>query len=96
MAQTKEASTLLNALATLAHDCRRPELFRPQVFAAFELSRRGGFNAVETKGAWAGEIGMIQMLPQDILENGFDGDADGKGRFTKFSCRRAFYRGAHA
>ena len=65
-------------MATLAHDCRRPELFRPQVFAAFELSRRGGFNAVETKGAWAGEIGMIQMLPQDILENGFDGDADGK------------------
>ena len=68
----------LNALATLAHDCRRPGLFRPQVFAALELSRRGGFNAVETKGAWAGEIGMIQMLPQDILENGFDGDADGK------------------
>ena len=23
-----------NALVTLAHDCRRPELFRPQIFAA--------------------------------------------------------------
>ncbi|MDH5797577.1 MAG: lytic murein transglycosylase, partial [Paracoccaceae bacterium] len=26
---------------------------------------------------WAGEIGMVQMLPGDILENGIDGDGDG-------------------
>ena len=31
-----------NALLTLAHDCRRPELFRPQLIAAIELYRRGG------------------------------------------------------
>lgn len=29
------------------------------------------------QGAWAGEIGMVQMLPQDILDNGVDGDGDG-------------------
>lgn len=69
-----------NALITLAHDCRRPELFRPQVFAALELYNRGGFDPDNTTGAWAGEIGMVQMLPGDILENGVDADGDGAVR----------------
>ncbi|MDG2339690.1 MAG: lytic murein transglycosylase [Paracoccaceae bacterium] len=68
----------LNALVTLAHDCRRPELFRPQIFSALELYQRGDFNPDTTTGAWAGEIGMVQMLPGDILDNGIDGDGDGK------------------
>jgi lytic murein transglycosylase len=67
----------LNALVTLSHDCRRPDLFRPQVFAALELYKRGQFSPARTTGAWAGEIGMVQMLPQDILDNGVDGDGDG-------------------
>ncbi|NEK23058.1 lytic murein transglycosylase [Sulfitobacter sp. JBTF-M27] len=67
-----------NALVTLAHDCRRPELFRPQVLAAVELFEKGQFDPRTTTGAWAGEIGMVQMLPRDILENGVDADGDGK------------------
>lgn len=67
-----------DALVTLSHDCRRPELFRPQVFAALELFTRGGFNPSTTTGAWAGEIGMVQMLPQGIIDNGVDGDGDGE------------------
>ncbi len=67
-----------NALVTLAHDCRRPELFRPQIFAAIELFSQGNFNPQRTTGAWAGEIGMVQMLPQDILDNGVDEDGDGQ------------------
>ena len=67
-----------NALVTLAHDCRRPELFRPQVLAAVELFAKGAFDPARTSGAWAGEIGMVQMLPRDILENGLDGDGDCK------------------
>jgi len=70
----------LNALVTLSHDCRRPELFRPQVFAALELFEQGDFSPTRTTGAWAGEIGMVQMLPRDILENGVDGDGDGHVR----------------
>jgi len=69
-----------NSLVTLAHDCRRPELFRPQVLAALELFARGDFDPATTTGAWAGEIGMVQMLPRDILENGTDGDGDGHVR----------------
>ena len=70
----------VNALVTLAHDCRRPELFRPQVFAALELFERGDLDPRRTTGAWAGEIGMVQMLPEDIIRNGVDGDGDGKVR----------------
>ena len=69
-----------NSLLTLSHDCRRPELFQPQVFAAITLTAQGGFDPAKTTGAWAGEIGMVQMLPADILHNGIDGDGDGKPR----------------
>ncbi|HEY9040214.1 MAG TPA: lytic murein transglycosylase [Roseovarius sp.] len=68
----------LNALVTLAHDCRRPALFRPQIFAALKLFEQGDFDPARTTGAWAGEIGMVQMLPRDILDNGVDGDGDGR------------------
>ena len=68
----------LNSLVTLSHDCRRPELFRPQVFAALELYEAGDFDPARTTGAWAGEIGMVQILPGDILERGVDGDGDGR------------------
>ena len=68
----------VNALVTLSHDCRRPELFRPQVFAALELFERGDLDPARTTGAWAGEIGMVQMLPEDIIVNGVDGDGDGR------------------
>ena len=67
----------VSALATLAHDCRRPELFRPQLIAAMALVARGDQSVNET-GAWAGEIGHVQMLPGDILERGVDGDGDGR------------------
>ncbi|MGR3542365.1 MAG: lytic murein transglycosylase [Hasllibacter sp.] len=70
--------TTLSSLVTLAHDCRRPELFRPQIFAALELFERGQFDPARTTGAWAGEIGMVQMLPEDILNHGTDADGDGR------------------
>jgi len=67
----------VNSLVTLAHDCRRPELFRPQVFAALDLYAQGDLDPRNTTGAWAGEIGMVQMLPEDIRDRGVDGDGDG-------------------
>ncbi len=67
----------VSSLLTLAHDCRRPELFRPQVFGAIELTQKGDLDPLNTTGAWAGEIGQVQMLPNDILSYGTDGDGDG-------------------
>ncbi len=83
----------LDALMTLSHDCRRPELFQPQVFAALELYARGDLS-LDTVGAWAGEIGQVQMLPYDILERGIDGDGDGRVTL-KTSVPDALFSGAN-
>lgn len=66
----------LNALVTLAHDCRRPELFRKQIVPLMKLIDTDVLPA-DVKGAWAGEIGQTQILPSDYLARGVDGDGDG-------------------
>ena len=66
-----------NALVTLAHDCRRPELFRPQLLALIEMVQHGDLDSATNTGAWAGEVGQVQMLPEDIIRYGVDGDGDG-------------------
>lgn len=81
-----------DALVTLGHDCRRPELFQPQILAAIALHAKGDF-PTDTTGAWAGEIGMVQMLPADILARGVDGDGDGHVRL-KTSVADAILSGA--
>jgi lytic murein transglycosylase len=68
----------LRALATLAHDCRRPRLFRPQLIDALRLVDGGYLAPGDLVGAWAGELGQIQMLPSDYLALGTDGDGDGR------------------
>ncbi|MBU0498921.1 MAG: lytic murein transglycosylase [Gammaproteobacteria bacterium] len=68
----------LRSLATLAHDCRRPEKFRPQLISALEVIEKGYLTPAEMKGAWAGELGQTQFLPSDYIENGVDGDNDGR------------------
>ena len=66
-----------NALVTLSHDCRRPELFRPQLIALIKMVEHGDLDPQTNTGAWAGEIGQVQMLPKDIIAFGVDGDGDG-------------------
>ena len=70
----------IDALVTMSHDCRRPDLFRPQLIAAIRMVQEGDLDPQRTTGAWAGEIGQVQMLPQDIVRYGIDGDGDGHVR----------------
>jgi len=72
-----------NSLVTLAHDCRRPEMFRPQLLAAIDMVKHGDLDPETTTGAWAGEIGQVQMLPEDIIAYGVDGDGDGHVNLKK-------------
>lgn len=68
----------LSALATLAHDCRRPEIFRPHLLSAIELVDKGYLRPSQMKGAWAGELGQTQMLPEDYVAFGTDQDGNGE------------------
>ena len=67
----------LSALATLAHNCRRTEFFQAEYLASMWLVEDGTINAKSSTGAWAGEIGQIQMLPSDILKYGVDANSNG-------------------
>lgn len=71
-------SPILGALATLAFDCRRPEVFHEQLIAAMKIVDRGDLPPDEMIGAWAGELGQTQFLPTHYLEFGVDFDGDGR------------------
>ena len=73
----------LTALATLAYDCRRPALFRPQLLDALRLIDNGDLSAGEMRGAWAGELGQVQFLPSDYYHNAVDFDGDGRRHLIK-------------
>lgn len=68
----------LISLATMAYDCRRPDLFRQQLLAALAIIDRGDLTAGEMRGPWAGELGQVQFLPMHYYEFGVDFDGDGR------------------
>ncbi len=60
---------MLSSIATLAYDCRRPEYFTDQLYAALKLIDRGVLSA-QTRGSMHGELGQTQFLPKTMLEYG--------------------------
>jgi lytic murein transglycosylase len=66
------------SLAALAYDCRRPELFRPELIAALKVVDRGDLEPSQLRGAWAGEIGHFQFLPTYYIAHAVDYDGDGR------------------
>lgn len=68
---------LLRALATLAYEGRRRELFEPELLAALKMVEQGVPRS-RLVGSWAGATGYPQFLPSVYLEVARDGDGDGK------------------
>jgi membrane-bound lytic murein transglycosylase B len=60
---------MLSSIATLAYDCRRPEFFTDQLYAALKLVDRGSLSA-STRGSMHGEVGQTQFMPKNILAYG--------------------------
>ena len=69
---------VIRTLATLAHDCRRTELFQGELMAALKILQRGDLPLSDLIGAYAGEIGQTQFLPSSYIKYGVDFDGDGR------------------
>jgi lytic murein transglycosylase len=68
---------VIRTLATMAHDCRRTELFQRELIAALQILQRGDLPLRDLVGAYAGEIGQTQFLPSSYIKYGTDFDGDG-------------------
>src|SRR6202166_3629964 len=68
---------VIRTLATLAHDCRRTELFQGELIAALKILQRGDLPLRDLIGAFAGEIGQTQFLPSSYIKYGVDFDGNG-------------------
>src|SRR5216684_608466 len=68
---------VVRTLATMAHDCRRTELFQGELLAALKILQRGDLPLHDLIGAFAGEIGQTQFLPSSYIKYGVDFDGNG-------------------
>ena len=69
--------SVVRTIATLAHDCRRSELFQGELIAALQIVQRGDLPLRDLVGAFAGEIGQTQFLPSSYIKYGVDYDGNG-------------------
>lgn len=76
----------LRSLVTLAHDCRRPEFFRMELLAALNLVQKGDLTPAQMRGAWAGEIGQLQLLASRYDQFAVDFDGDGHRNLIRSSA----------
>jgi lytic murein transglycosylase len=68
---------VIRTVATLAHDCRRTDLFQGELLAALQILQRGDLTQRDLVGAYAGEIGQTQFLPSSYIKYGVDYDGNG-------------------
>ena len=68
---------VVRTLATLAHDCRRTELFQGELIASLKIVQRGDLSLQNMTGAFAGELGQTQFLPSSYIKYGVDYDGNG-------------------
>jgi lytic murein transglycosylase len=68
---------VIRTLMTMAHDCRRTELFQGELLAALKIVQRGDLPLRDLIGAFAGEIGQTQFLPSSYIKYGVDFDGNG-------------------
>lgn len=68
----------MQALATLAYDCRRSAQFTDEFEQALRIVQQGDMAPAQMRGDWAGEIGQTQFMPSSYLKYAVDFDGDGR------------------
>jgi lytic murein transglycosylase len=68
---------VVRVVATMAHDCRRTDLFQGELLAALKILQRGDLPLRDLIGAYAGELGQTQFLPSSYIKYGVDYDGNG-------------------
>jgi len=69
---------VFRVLSTMAHDCRRTDLFQRELLSALKIVQRGDLRLSDMVGAYAGELGQTQFLPSSYIKYGVDYDGDGR------------------
>lgn len=69
---------VIGALATLAHDPRRADFFRNELFNALTILDQGHIALDQMSGSWAGAMGQPQFMPSTFTAYAIDGDGDGR------------------
>ena len=66
------------AVASLAYDCRRTDMFTAELVDLLRIVERGDLEPSEMIGDWAGELGHHMFTPTDLYTYAADGDGDGR------------------
>lgn len=69
---------VIRALATLAHEGRRPEFAHTQLLAALDILQHGDITPEGMFGSWAGAMGQTQFIPTTYNSHAVDFDGSGK------------------
>lgn len=81
----------IDAITTLAYDCRRPGFFTPHAIGALKLVDSGALSP-RSVGAMHGEIGHTQFLPGNVLRYGV-GNKNLRDKATALSSTANFLKG---
>jgi membrane-bound lytic murein transglycosylase B len=70
---------IMDSLFSLILTSHRPQFWQTELLNVFTLIERGDtlYNR-DTKGSWAGAVGMVQFIPSSFMKLAKDGDGDGK------------------
>ncbi|MEB0044513.1 MULTISPECIES: lytic murein transglycosylase [unclassified Pseudomonas] len=76
--QFQGTKSVINSLATLAYEGRRPAFAHAQLIAALQILQHGDIEPEKMLGSWAGAMGQTQFIPTTYNTHAVD--FDGKGR----------------
>jgi membrane-bound lytic murein transglycosylase B len=76
--QVQGSKSVINSLATLAYEGRRPGFAHAQLIAALQILQQGDITPEKMLGSWAGAMGQTQFIPTTYNTHAVDFDGDGR------------------